>query len=52
VPVVDLPDATSTCGHCHLDQRLLGDRLAIRPHYGDDERNTPAITVLTLKVGG
>jgi len=52
VPVVDLPDATGTCGHCHSTSGFTGDRLAIRPHYGDDEKNTPAITVLTLKVGG
>ena len=40
------------CGHCHSTSGFTGDRLAIRPHYGDDEKNTPAITVLTLKVGG
>jgi hypothetical protein len=52
VPVVDLPETAGTCGHCHSTSRFAGDRLAVRTHYGDDEKNTPAITVLTLKIGG
>lgn len=52
VPVHDLPDAAGTCEHCHSTSGFAGDRLAVRTHYGDDEKNTAATTVLTLKVGG
>jgi hypothetical protein len=50
--VEDLPSAAGTCIHCHSGRGFYGTRLAIRPHYGDDEKNTPAITVLALRLGG
>jgi nitrate/TMAO reductase-like tetraheme cytochrome c subunit len=51
-PVHELRPARDTCEHCHWPQKFTGDKFLIRTKYGDDEKNTPATTVLLLKIGG
>jgi hypothetical protein len=51
-PVHALRPARETCEQCHWPQRYLGNKLVVRTKYGDDEKNTPAHTVLLLKLGG
>ena len=51
-PVETLRPAKETCEACHWPQKFHGNKILIRNHYGDDEANTPAITVLMLKIGG
>jgi hypothetical protein len=51
-PVEHLRPARETCEQCHWPQRYLGNKLVVRTKYGDDEKNTPAHTVLLLKLGG
>ena len=51
-PVLGLRAAKETCEQCHWPQKFVGDTLRVRTRYGEDEHNTPATTVLMLKVGG
>ena len=51
-PVKYLRPARETCEHCHWPQRFTGDRLVVRTAYKDDEKNTPQINVILLKIGG
>lgn len=51
VPVTDLRPARDTCEQCHWPSKLVGDRLSIVSHFGDDERNRRTETVLLLHVG-
>jgi nitrate/TMAO reductase-like tetraheme cytochrome c subunit len=51
-PVENLRPARETCEQCHWPQKFTGDKLVIRTKYADDEQNTPATTVLLLKIGG
>ncbi|HEV8269407.1 MAG TPA: NapC/NirT family cytochrome c, partial [Thermoanaerobaculia bacterium] len=51
-PVRNLRPARDTCEQCHWPQKFHGDKLFVRTKYGDDEKNTPATTVLVLKIGG
>jgi nitrate/TMAO reductase-like tetraheme cytochrome c subunit len=51
-PVHDLRPARETCEQCHWPAKFVGDKFVVRTKYGDDEANTPATTVLVLKVGG
>ncbi len=51
-PVRDLRPARDTCEHCHWPQKFTGDKFLVRTKYADDENNTPATTVLLLKIGG
>jgi nitrate/TMAO reductase-like tetraheme cytochrome c subunit len=51
-PVKELRPARETCEHCHWPQKFHGDMFLVRNRYGEDEKNTPATTVLVLKVGG
>ena len=51
-PVRDLRPARDTCEHCHWPQKFTGDKFLVRTKYADDEKNTPATTVLLLKIGG
>lgn len=51
-PVHTMRPAHETCGHCHWPNRFIGDRVIVRPHFGDDDAVTPAINALTLHVGG
>ncbi|HTO76796.1 MAG TPA: NapC/NirT family cytochrome c [Thermoanaerobaculia bacterium] len=51
-PVRTLRPARDTCEHCHWPQKFTGDKLLVRTKYADDEQNTPATSVLLLKIGG
>jgi len=51
-PVHSLRPARETCEQCHWPSKFVGDRLRVRTHYSDDDRNTEMKTVLLLKVGG
>jgi NapC/NirT cytochrome c family, N-terminal region len=51
-PVHALRPARDTCEHCHWPQKFTGDKFLVRTKYADDEKNTPATTVLLLKIGG
>jgi nitrate/TMAO reductase-like tetraheme cytochrome c subunit len=51
-PVEDLRPARDTCEHCHWPQKFTGDKFLVRTKYTDDEKNTPATSVLLLKIGG
>jgi hypothetical protein len=51
-PVESLRPAKETCESCHWPQKFHGNKILVKSHYGDDEANTPAITVLMLKIGG
>ncbi|MBZ5495503.1 MAG: NapC/NirT family cytochrome c [Acidobacteriia bacterium] len=51
-PVENLRPAQETCEQCHWPQMFQGDKLLIRTSFGDDEKNTPATTVLLMKIGG
>jgi hypothetical protein len=51
-PVRDLRPARDTCEHCHWPQKFTGDKFLVRTKYSDDEQNTPATSVLLLKIGG
>lgn len=51
-PVENLRPARETCEQCHSPQRFTGDRFLVRTEYAADETNTPATTVLLMKIGG
>ena len=51
-PVENLRPARDTCEHCHWPERFTGDKFLVKTKYADDEQNTPATTVLLLKIGG
>jgi len=51
-PVEQLRPARETCEQCHWPQDFDGDKLVVRTKYKDDEKNTPQITVLVMKIGG
>ena len=44
--------ATETCLECHVANRIAGDKLVVLTHYAADEQNTPATTVVMVRVGG
>src|SRR6266542_2793156 len=51
-PVQNLRPSRDTCEHCHWPEKSTGDKFVVRTKYADDEQNTPATTVLLLKIGG
>lgn len=51
-PVKDLRPARETCEQCHWPQRFTGDKFVAKTTYKDDEKNTPQITAMLLKIGG
>jgi hypothetical protein len=51
-PVDNLRPARETCEQCHWPDKFVGDRLAVRTHYGNDKANTERKTVMLLRVGG
>lgn len=51
-PVAHLRPAQDMCEHCHWPQRFSGDKLIVKTDYKDDEKNTPLITALVMKIGG
>jgi nitrate/TMAO reductase-like tetraheme cytochrome c subunit len=51
-PVHNLRPARDTCEQCHWPTKFVGDKLRVRVHYADDEKNSELHTVLMLKIGG
>lgn len=51
-PVHNLRPARETCEQCHWPSKFLGDQLKVITHFGNDEENTEAKTVLLMRVGG
>jgi hypothetical protein len=51
-PVKELRPARDTCEQCHWPAKFHGNRIAFYTHYGEDEKNTPEVTAVLLKVGG
>jgi len=51
-PVKYLRPARETCEQCHWPQRFSGDKLIMKTTYQDNEKNTPQITALVMKIGG
>jgi len=51
-PVKYLRPARETCEQCHWRQRFTGDKFVVKRTFVDDEKNTPQITALLVKVGG
>jgi hypothetical protein len=51
-PVKYLRPARETCEQCHWPQRFTGDKLVIHTSYKDDEKNTPQVNVLLMRIGG
>ena len=51
-PVHNLRPARDTCEHCHWPEKFTSDKLIVRTKYGDDEKNTPATSVVLVKIGG
>ena len=47
-----LLSASETCERCHWPERFHGNVVRRIIEYGDNEKNTPSATTLTLKVGG
>ncbi len=51
-PVHELRPARDTCEQCHWPSKFHGNRVNFTTHYEDDEENSPATTVLLMRVGG
>jgi len=51
-PVRNLRPARETCETCHWPDKFEEDRLRVIDHFGDDEKNSIAKTVLLLRIGG
>jgi hypothetical protein len=51
-PVHNLRPARETCEECHWPTKFAGDKLRVRVHYADDEKNTEMHNVLLVKIGG
>ncbi len=50
-PVRGLRPARETCEECHRPEKFHGDKLVVRDHYKEDEKNTHTETVLLMKIG-
>jgi len=51
-PITSLRPVEIVCEQCHWPQKVYKDRLAVIPHYAQDEQNSLTQTVLSLKTGG
>ena len=51
-PLHNLRPSPETCEQCHWPTKHVGDKLAIRTHFAEDEVNTELTSALLLKVGG
>ncbi|MBK9795278.1 MAG: NapC/NirT family cytochrome c [Holophagaceae bacterium] len=51
-PVEHLRPARETCEQCHWPQKFTNDKLIVRTKFAEDETNTPATSILLLKIGG
>jgi hypothetical protein len=50
-PVHNMLPARETCAHCHSLAAQPQDRMRVKTHFGDDEKNTAVRTVLLMRVG-
>jgi hypothetical protein len=51
-PVHNLRPARDTCEQCHWPEKFHGDKVSVKREFGNDEKNTEAVTRLIIKVGG
>jgi hypothetical protein len=51
-PVHNLRPARDTCEQCHWPTKFAGEKLRVRTHFSEDEKNTELQNVLLVKVGG
>jgi hypothetical protein len=51
-PVMNLRPARETCEQCHWPARFTANRLLVRQHFADDEKNGSSYDVLAMHVGG
>jgi nitrate/TMAO reductase-like tetraheme cytochrome c subunit len=51
-PVHTLRPARETCEKCHWPDKFHGNTVIFRMHYTEDEKNTPFVNALVLKIGG
>jgi len=51
-PVENLRPARETCEQCHWPQKFGGEKLVVRTHFAEDEKNSRKVSVLLLKIGG
>jgi nitrate/TMAO reductase-like tetraheme cytochrome c subunit len=51
-PVQNLRPARETCEECHWPAKFTANRLLVRDHFAEDEKNTATRNVLLLHVGG
>jgi hypothetical protein len=51
-PVHNLRPARETCEQCHWPQKFHDLKLRLIKKFAEDEKNTPLVTALLLKVGG
>jgi hypothetical protein len=51
-PVEHLRPARETCEQCHWPKKFHGDKFIVSRKYASDEANTPATSVLVLRLGG
>jgi hypothetical protein len=51
-PVANLRPARETCEQCHWPAKFTNERMTVREHYAEDEKNSLTDTVLLVKVGG
>jgi len=47
-----IPAANLTCLNCHNPNAMIGDKLLVENHFGDDETNSMTNTVVLIHVGG
>ena len=46
------PDVRTSCEQCHWPDRFVGDKVKVLYEYGNDEANTPTMTMVRLHIGG
>ncbi|MEJ2515347.1 MAG: NapC/NirT family cytochrome c [Gammaproteobacteria bacterium] len=51
-PLHNLRPSRETCEECHWPTKFVGDKLAVKTSYDDDEQNTEQTTALLLHIGG
>jgi hypothetical protein len=51
-PVHTLRPSRDTCEQCHWPSRFHGTRVALFPHFAQDETNTPGYNAMVVRLGG
>jgi hypothetical protein len=47
-----MPGVRTSCEQCHWPDRFVGDKVKVLYEYGNDEANTPTMTMVRLHIGG